>query len=130
MALAAGIAFALSLAGIAVLFLLKHREVQAGEAFMPETLRDAGDVHALAFKEFLGQCRTEAALWPPRFVRASRFVLRDAALSVAVLARFVERQSHALADRVSHKHRFERRESANTFLKQVGEVKHDEHPLE
>jgi hypothetical protein len=119
MAALAAIVFILSLVGIALLFALKYREESAGRILMPEAIREVGDERALAFKDFLAQCRTEASQWAPRLARASRLAMHDAALGVAAFARYLESQSHRLADRISHKHRFERRETSNDFLKQV-----------
>lgn len=123
MAAFAAVVFMLSLAGISLLFAMKHREERAGRILVPEAIREVGDERALAFKDFLAQCRTEASQWPPRLARASRLAAHDAALGVAAFARFLERQSHHLADRISHKHRFERRETSSDFLKQVGDYK-------
>lgn len=126
MAVFAAAFFFVSLGGIAALFVLKFREAAAGAAIVPETLREAGDERALELKDRLRQMRERIATVPPRFVRASRIVLHDAALGVAALARGLERLAHSLADRVSHKHHFERRETSNDFLRQVSGFR-DEH---
>ena len=125
MAVFAAALLVLSLGGIAALFALKYREAAAGAALVPETLREAGDERALELKDRLAQLRASLATVPPRLMRAARVVLHDGALGVAALARGLERTAHALADRVSHKHHFERRETSNDFLRQVSEYRHE-----
>jgi len=49
--------------------------------------------------------------------------VREAALGLAASARYLERQAHRLADLVSHKRGFERRETKSEFLKQVTDFK-------
>jgi hypothetical protein len=121
----ATVAFVSALMGLALLFVHKHREVRAGRVLLP-TLREKGDEQALALKDFLAVCRTEAHTWPPKLVQLGREMTHRAILAVAVFARATERNAHALADRLSHKHEFKRRESANEFLRQVGDFKNVE----
>lgn len=115
--------FGVSFCGIAFLFVHKYREERAGRILLPEMFRIAGDERALAFKEFLSACRTEAATWPPKALVWAQGRVRASALGVAVLARLVERYAYRLADRFSHRHHFERREPQNEFLKKVGDFK-------
>jgi hypothetical protein len=89
MAALAAIVFILSLLGIGLLFTLKYREESAGRILMPEAIREVGDERALAFKDFLAQCRSEASQWAPRLARASRLAMHDAALGVAAFARIL-----------------------------------------
>jgi hypothetical protein len=118
-------AFAFALLGLAALFIHKHREVRAGRVLL-SSLREKGDEQALALKDFLAVCRAEAHTWPPQLVQLGREMTHRAILAVAVFARSTERKAHTLADRLSHKHEFKRRESANEFLRQVGDFKNDE----
>ncbi len=118
-----------ALSGLSALFLNKHREVQAGRVLVPN-LREKGDERALAFKEFLEECRAEARTWPPKAVLFGRSLSHRAMLGVAAVARATEAKAHALADRLSHKHDFQRRTSANAFLKQVGDFKNADAPVE
>lgn len=118
------IVFGFSLLGIAAMFAMKYREVRAGRVLVP-TLREAGDEHALAFKDFLASIRGEAATWPHRALIALRGLAHALALSIAALARLIERQAHRYADLVSHKHHFERRETSSDFLKRVSDFKSD-----
>ena len=115
--------FGVSLCGIALLFAHKYREEHVGRILLPEMLRVAGDERALAFKEFLAACRTEAATWPPKALVWAQGRVRASALGIAVLARLVERYAYRLADRFSHKHYFERREPQNEFLKKESDFK-------
>lgn len=128
----ATVLFVASLGGIAALFGIKYREEHAGESILPGFVRRSGDEHALALKELLARIRAEAATWPPRFLMWLRRIARILALSVAALARLVERNAYRLADRFSHKHYFERREPQSDFLKKVGDFKNggDATPLE
>lgn len=118
------IVFGFSLLGIAVMFAMKYREVRAGRVLVP-TLREAGDERALAFKGFLASIRAEAATWPARAVIALRHLAHSLALSIAALARVIERQAHRWADLASHKHHFERRETSSDFLKRVSDFKNE-----
>lgn len=122
MGIAAGIMFFLSLSGIIALFTLKYREEEHGRVFAP-ALKERGDAHALDLKDFIAQCRAEVATWPPRVLVALQVAVHRGALLFAAFARTLERRSHELADRVSHKHGFERRQTSSEFLRQVGEYK-------
>ena len=122
MTLAAFIAFILSLAGIVALFILKYREEEHGRVFAP-ALKEKGDVHALNLKEFIAGLRAEVATWPPRIALFSRVAVHHGALSFAAFARTLERKAHELADAVSHKRGFEKRETRSEFLRQVSEYK-------
>ena len=120
MTLLAMILLAFSLTGIMFLFSVKHWEDRNARVFAP-AFRLAADDRALRFKVFLGWCESEFHQLGPTSIRVARTLLHDLALSLASLSRASERQAHRLADLVSHKHRFERRESKNEFLKQVSE---------
>jgi len=111
-----------SIAGIAGLFTLKNWEGNRGRAFAP-SLRSSADMRALELKGFLLWSRREIGELPPLLVRLARVGVHDLALGFAALASWLERQAHRLADLVSHKHRFERRESRNEFLRRVSEPK-------
>ncbi len=121
---AAMIVFGFSLLGIAAMFAVKYRELRAGRVLVP-SLREAGDERALALKGFLASCRAEAATWPSRAVIGLQGFAQALALSIAALARIIERQAHRWADLASHKHRFERRETSSDFLKRVSDFKSD-----
>ena len=128
MAIAAAFFFA-SLAGLAALFSLKAYEAKRGVLLAPG-LRASADRAALSLKASLFDLRAIIARLPPLLVLLSRYALRELALGAAKLARAAEAQMYKVADFVSHKRNFERREPKNEFLKKVEEVKngngHDE----
>ncbi len=110
-----------SILGIAGLFYVKHWEERNAQIFAP-AFRLVADSKALDIKFFLGLTQQEFKKLGPTSVRVARALLHDLALSLAALSRASERGAHQLADMVSHKHRFERRETKNEFLKQVSDV--------
>lgn len=112
----------ISLLVIVLLFMLRAWEQRQGHIFFPYA-RIAVDTQALklrAFMFYLGDC---IAAIPPMTVVLARFGIHQAALGAARLSRELEAGAHRLADRVSHRHRFERKETRSQFLKEVGEVK-------
>lgn len=115
-------AFVLSLLGIVILFALKAWELRTARVFAP-SMREKADASAHVVKRLIEHAEVELKKLPPELVNVSRTILHDIALGAAKLARFLERQLHRLADRVSHKHNFERRETNSTFLKNVSEYK-------
>jgi len=121
MELAATIVLGVSLLGIALLFYVKHWEEKNARIFAPG-VRIAADGRALELKAFLVLCQNEFRKIGPTSIRIARAMLHDLALSLAALSRASERGAHRLADMVSHKHRFERRETKSEFLKQVSDV--------
>jgi hypothetical protein len=108
-----------SLIGIAVLFGIKYWEVHHGRTMVPARVRTRADRGALRVKTLLDMAREEAQRIPPAVVYIVRLLIHETALGTAMLARTLERQAHRLADFVSHKHRFERRESRSEFLRQM-----------
>jgi hypothetical protein len=110
-----------SILGLSTLFYVKHWEETRARVFVPN-LRLAADEKALEFKALLIQGKEEARKLGPTSIRLSRMLLHDLALSLAALSRASERGAHRLADMVSHKHAFQRRETQNEFLKQVSDV--------
>ena len=116
--------FALSLLGIIILFVLKAWEVRT-ERFLAPLLRERIDGRALEVKRLIALSQGELRKLPPEMVFLMRTVLHDAALGAASVARFLEGQSHRLADLVSHKRGFERRETRSDFLKHVSGYKNE-----
>ncbi len=114
--------FFVSIAGIVGIFVLKSRELRTNRVFAP-SLREKMDIRALQAKELLAAARVDLAKLPPTLLHLSRFLVHELALGLAVLARMLEKQMHRLADLVSHKHRFEKRETRSEFLKKVAEHK-------
>ncbi len=121
MIVAIGIFF-FSLAGVAALFALKHWEMRRGSVFAPEW-RLRADAQTEKLKELAFAAWMDLGKVPPEALRVARIMVHEAALGFAALARFSERQAHRLADMVSHKRGFERRETRSEFLRKVAEHK-------
>ena len=116
------IIFFLALLGIAALFGVKYWELRKDRVLAPQ-LREHADVRAGHLKELMLAARLDLAKVPPESVRLAHIAIHEGALKLAALARIAERQAHRLADLVSHKHRFEKRETRSEFLKKVAEHK-------
>ncbi len=114
--------FALSLIGISGLFVLKMWEMRTARDIAPE-IRERADQAALILKQLIARSQEEARKLPPEILILARTILHDAALGAAALARYLEKQSHRVAEKVSHKASFERRETNNHFLKNVSEYR-------
>ncbi|HEY4519753.1 MAG TPA: hypothetical protein VJH33_01810 [Candidatus Paceibacterota bacterium] len=115
------VVFVLSFLGIVTLFVFKYMEEKRGAVAFE--LRDRADVHARRLKQLLSKGGDEFAKFSPRALFLVRTGVHTLALSTAYVARTVEGGAHRLADLVSHKHGFERRETKSEFLKKVGESK-------
>ena len=116
------ILFFFSLAGIAGLFLLKYWETNQGRVLF-EDVRQKANIHSLHLKELLDAARVDLSKLPPEAMRVSRICIHRIALSFATFARFAESHAHHLADFVSYKHHFEKRDTRSEFLKKVAEHK-------
>jgi hypothetical protein len=121
MTFAAMLVFGISLALIVLLFVLKRIEIGRGARF-GERFRASADVGALRVKGWL-----EMSEWyleqTPWFIGAiTRYGVHVGALSFARIARTSAEYAHGLADLVSHKHRFERRETKSEYLKLVSDL--------
>ena len=116
------ITFGISLAAIIVLFILKHIEIKKSYIVAP-TMRAAADRSALRCKALLRDLEMHVEQLPPRATKAFRSGLAVAAATFGSIAHRVGKESHRLADVVSHKHNFERSETRSEFLKQVTEHK-------
>lgn len=117
------IVFLLSLGGIFFLFLLKYWEGNRARVFFPSA-RLWTDARAIELKDWVLTMRGEAEKFPPLLLHYSHVALHESALGLAAFARYSERQLHRLADFVSHKRGFQRRESHNEFLKRI-----TDHPM-
>ena len=125
--LVAGIIFGCSLLGIIALFALKSWELSHERVLAPE-MRRRGDIRAMQIKDLIFAARKDFENLLPRVVVIALYAIHEAALGFAALARMLEREAHRLADMVSHKRGFERRETRSEFLKKVAE--HKENGLE
>lgn len=117
------IVFFFSLLGVAGLFAVKYWENKHERVLRPG-LRQRGDARAIQLKELIHMSRGELSKLPPRAIIIAKTAIHISALGMARFAREMESRAHQLADLVSHKHRFEKRETRSEFLKQVGE-----HPM-
>lgn len=122
--LAAITIFGLSLFCILLLFVFKAWELRTSRV-VARGMRARADEGAMEFKRWLSWSQEELKKLPPEIVFLTRTILHDAALGAASVARFLERQSHKLADIVSHKRGFERRETQSDFLRHVSDYKSD-----
>ena len=118
----AGIIFILSLISIVALFGVKAWEQKHARVLAP-ALRERADHRANQVKELAVAARVDLVQLWPAFIRLCHVLVHEAALAFAALARSAEKQSYRVADLVSHKHRFERRETRSEFLKKVAEHK-------
>lgn len=120
MILAAGSLFGFSISGIILLFLVKRYEVRRN-LLVGGRFRNRADDFALDVKWAFMVIEWYLAHTPDFVIAFTRFGIRNLALSFARLARNSEAHAHRLADFVSHKRNFERRETKSDYLKQVGE---------
>ena len=114
----AGVVFLASLIGIIVLFGLKIRELRSGKILAPR-IRFAADAQALHIKDLLMAAELDLKKIPPLLVYWGHVALHFLALEFAIAARAASRRAHALADFVSHKRNFQRRQTRSEFLKKV-----------
>ncbi|MBI5457456.1 hypothetical protein HY971_01900 [Candidatus Kaiserbacteria bacterium] len=114
--------FLLSLLGVIALFSLKYWEIRS-ERVVLSALRQKADVRAQQLKELMDAARLDLAKLPPWALRLSRIGIHQLALGFAAFARTAESYAHQLADLVSYKHRFEKRDTSSEFLKKVAEHK-------
>jgi hypothetical protein len=122
MEFAAMTVFFAALALILILFTVKKIEVRRQQRF-GENLRQLADAGALRVKASL--MTTERYIESlPFFISAiARYGVHIGALSFARLARTLESEAHRLADMVSHKRGFERKETKSKYLKEVSSYK-------
>jgi hypothetical protein len=114
--------FILSLLGISGLFALKHWELAHATVLAP-TLRENADVRARLLKAQTLRFAAEAETWPPKAMLIARYLVHVAALEIGRWLHAGGEAMHRLADRLSHKHNFERRETQSRFLKEVASGK-------
>lgn len=114
--------FALSFIGICALFVLKAHEGRTARIIAPR-MREQADQSALSIKALIVRVQREARTLLPEILVLARTILHDAALGAAAVARYLEKQSHRVAEKVSHKASFERRETSSDFLKNVSEYR-------
>ena len=116
------VVFVISLTGIIGLFAVKYWEYNRDRVLMPR-LRARADMRAAQMRELLVAAREDMSKLPPLLAALGRYLVHEAALGFAALARMAERGAHQLADLVSYRHRFEKRETRSEFLRKVAEHK-------
>ena len=114
--------FFVSLCAIIVLFTLKRVELNRERRFA-EGMRSRADASALRVKAWIEISEKYLERTPWFIAALARYCIHIGALSFARLARTSAEQAHALADLVSHKRNFERRETKSQFLKDVSDYK-------
>ena len=122
MTLTAAIVFGVSLLLLLTLFLVKRIEVNRDQRFA-EGIRVRADMGALRIKKILVRGESYLEELPFFLGAVSRYLVHIGALSFAKLARASAKRAHQLADLVSHKNGFKRRETKSSFLREVSEVK-------
>lgn len=113
-----------SIVGLSALFAFKAFEIRRGAVIAPQ-MRRRLDKFARITKLYILGIGYLIETLPSRLVLIARVLLHAGAVGAARLARMAEERAHQIADLVSHRHRFERRETNSIFLKQVGEHKSD-----
>ena len=121
--LTAGIAFFGALFGIGSLLFLKRWELSHNRTVFSDT-RQKADQYALQLKGHIFRAAYSVETLPTIFLMVLQRVVRRGAIAFGHLAHWLGGRSHELADLVSHKYRFERRETRSEFLKKV-----IEHPM-
>ena len=114
----AGTAFFLACAGIIGLFALKRWEEGHRRMVLPEFRRGA-DEKSVKLKAMILASSRDLEKLPPLLLTIASALVRVLAIGFGHLAHWIGERSHALADLVSYKHRFERKETRSEFLKQV-----------
>jgi hypothetical protein len=118
--IASTLVFLGALAGLAILFFVKSYELSREVLLFPKAHAFADDRARLLRGDLMRVSRALEKL-PGRTVMMVRSVLHMAAVQAATMASSTEEKLYTLADKVSHKHRFERKETSSQFLKQVTE---------
>jgi len=118
----AAVTFGVSLFGILLLFVMKKIEVSRG-SLIGGSARDSADLFALRVKWVFLVIEWYLSRLPDFLFLLSRHAVRAGALYLARAARYAEAQAYHLADFVSHKRNFERRETKSNYLKKVSEHK-------
>ncbi|MDR3571193.1 MAG: hypothetical protein P4L81_03270 [Candidatus Pacebacteria bacterium] len=122
MVISTAIVFFIALILIVGLFTLKRWEL-SHERVLFRNLRQRADAQALHLKELALAARKDVEHLPPFLLDAATSIVQGIAVDAGHLAIWLGKQSHRLADSVSHKRNFEPRETKSEFLKKVAEHK-------
>lgn len=112
------VGFVFALVGIVLLFSLKYVESTSGKTLLPRA-RQTLNFRALGIRRAILLVVHTIEHFPAFMVAFSYATLHFLAVLVALGARTAEYQAHRVADFVSHKRKFQRRETQSTFLKEV-----------
>jgi hypothetical protein len=118
----ASVVFFVSLLLIVVLFALNMREERTGNYLLADW-RSVADIEALKIGELALAADLDLRKVPSLAAHFMHVAIHFAALEFAHIARQASRRAHALADFVSHKRNFERRETRSEFLRKMTELK-------
>ena len=118
------ILFVVSFTLVALLFLGKYIEMRHGVVFAPEW-RDRADDKARELKWLAYKAEARLERLPALLLVLTRLGIHTSALFAARFARYLEERAHQLADYVSHKRGFERRDAHSEFLKKVIDHKNE-----
>lgn len=116
--LVASIIFLIALVLIALLFALRQWEINHGRTLSP-ALRSRADHAATELKHRALESGTEIQKLWPFAILLSRYLVHEAALGFAQIARVLEREAHNVAELVSHKRSFTPRETRSEFLRKM-----------
>ncbi len=125
MVFGSAIIFFVSFTAIVALFALKQWEFSRGRALVPD-VRARLDTEAMRLKELIVAGRNDIEKLPPILLYALQRILHSIAVDAGHLAHALGTEAHRLADAVSHKRNFTRRETRSDFLKKVSEGKNPE----
>jgi len=114
--------FGVSLVGLTTLFAFKYWERERSIIYFA-LQRKKLDRYARVTKLIMRALNEYAQELPGHAVVLARQGVHLGAVSFAQFARSAEKRAHQIADLVSHKRGFERRETHSTFLKKVAEHK-------
>jgi hypothetical protein len=116
------IVFFVALIGIVALFSFKQWELSRERVVAPD-IRMRADAQARHLKELMEAGRKDLEHLPPLLLYAAQRIIHGIAVDAGHVAHWLGVQAHKLADSVSHKRNFERRETKSEFLKKVAEHK-------
>jgi|SRR5580698_7743683 hypothetical protein len=114
--------FFITLIAILSLFGLKEWELRSGRVLAPRA-RVWADGEAIHLKELMQAGRKDMEKIPPLLLYLIEQSLRGFADGATHFAHWLGIQAHNLADSVSHKRNFQRRQTRSEFLRKVAEHK-------
>lgn len=116
------VCFASALVALVLLFVVAYAEERRGALFLSRA-QGALDLWALGVERRLAHAGRVLDHWPTYVAQVGYYSVHVTAVLVALLARAAEKRAHRVADFVSLKRSFIRRETKSDFLKAVQEHK-------